>query len=90
MNRCFYQSGGGGFGSWVGVLHGGGFEVHSLPFWVSVSFLGFGAVPFSSVFSLHTTERARIDGANYTEEAGLKHTYTLETVDCDDTGGVCV
>ena len=49
MNRCFYQSG--GFGSWVGVLHGGGFEVHSFPFWVSVSFLGFGAPLSLSLFA---------------------------------------
>ena len=36
------------------------------------------------------TKQARIDSAIYTEEAGLKHTYTLETVDSDDIGGVCV
>ena len=35
-------------------------------------------------------KRARIVGVNYTEEAGLKHTYTLVTVDSDDIGGVCV
>ena len=28
-------------------------------------------------------KRARIVGVNYTEEAGLKHTYTLVTVDSD-------
>ena len=36
------------------------------------------------------TKQARIDNAIYTEEAGLKHTHTLETVDSDDIGGVCV
>ena len=36
------------------------------------------------------TKQARIDSAIYTEEAGLKHTHTLETVDSDDIGGVCV
>ena len=38
-------------------------------------------------------KRARIDSAIYTvteEAAGLKHAYTLETVDSDDIGGVCV
>ena len=30
---------------------------------------------------------ARIVGANYTDEASLKHTYTLITVDRDAIGG---
>ena len=33
---------------------------------------------------------ARIVGANYTDEASLKHTYTLITVDSDEIGGVRV
>ena len=48
--------------------------------------------------SLHRSERqarergkkekmARIAGANYTDEATLKHTYTLITVDRDAIGG---
>jgi hypothetical protein len=37
-------------------------------------------------------KRARIGSAIYTatEEAGLKHAYTLETADSDNIGGVCV
>ena len=30
---------------------------------------------------------AGIAGANYTNEASLKHTYTLITVDSDEVGG---
>jgi hypothetical protein len=43
-----------------------------------------------SVSAATLRERARVIGANYTEEASLRHTYTLVTVDSDDIGGVCV